>query len=91
MRYLGNTAKLIRERLGLTQVEMAKKLSITSVQLSKIENNKAMPSPKVIALYENISGINPYVLDWCSDPDLKSIPLEVRNAANALSKLWSKD
>jgi transcriptional regulator with XRE-family HTH domain len=91
MRYLGETAKFIRTGLGLTQAAMARQLDISIVQLSKIENDHAMPSPQLIYRYEQISGINPYVADWCRNPQTEKLPTEVREAAESLYRIWSDE
>lgn len=90
MRVLGHTAKSIRSRLSLTQEEMAKKLEISVVHLSNIENDKAMPSPALMSKYNGLSGVDMYVLDWCSDPDISKLPKPLRDAAIQLRELWSQ-
>lgn len=74
--------------MGLTQVEMAKQLNITKIQLSKIENDRSMPSARTIQRYREVSGIDPYVFDWCRNPDIESLPKEVRSAASELHQIW---
>ena len=49
MIHVGKTARLLRESLGLTQVEMADKLGISSIYVSKIENEKATPTLSSLA------------------------------------------
>ncbi len=91
MRYLGKTAKRVRKNLGLSQADMADSLGISTVQLSKIENDRAMPSPKVIERYQQIANVDLYVLDWCDNPDLSGLPESVREAASSLRDAWSKE
>ena len=55
---LGDKFKIIRYNKNYTQDEMAKKLSISRMSLSKIENNKAFPNALILerlALEFNIS------------------------------------
>lgn len=89
MKNISSTAKEIRSKLGVTQKELAKLLGITTVQLSKIENGRSMPSAKTIQRYRDVSGIDPFVLDWCREPQLETLPEEVRDAAAALHRIWS--
>lgn len=91
MRYLGKTAKRVRKNLGLSQADMADALEISTVQLSKIENDRAMPSPKVIERFQRIANVNLYVFDWCDNPDLTALPESVRAAAANLREVWSKE
>ena len=90
MRLLGQTAKTIRSRLSLTQEEMAEELDISVVHLSNIENDKAMPSAALMSKYNGLSGVDMYVLDWCSAPDVTKLPKPVRDAAIRLRDLWSQ-
>jgi transcriptional regulator with XRE-family HTH domain len=91
MRYLGKTAKRVRKNLGLSQADMADELEISTVQLSKIENDRAMPSPRVIERYQRIANVDLYVLDWCDNPDLTALPQSVREAAAGLRDAWAKE
>ena len=45
---LGETARELRERRGISQTEAARLLDITQVHLSNIENSKAHPSPELL-------------------------------------------
>jgi DNA-binding XRE family transcriptional regulator len=42
-----NRLKEFRERMGLTQVELARKANMASTNLSAIENGRLAPWPKV--------------------------------------------
>lgn len=57
MQYLGATAKSVRATLGLSQADMAARLGVSVVQLSKLENNRAMPSQRLIKRYAEISNV----------------------------------
>lgn len=59
---VSTAASLIRNEIGLTQKELGDKLGISVVQLSRIENGHAMPSYDMLNRYEDITGINPYIL-----------------------------
>lgn len=91
MRYLGKTARKIRLNLGLSQAKLAEQLGISIVQLSKIENDHAMPSPKLIEKYREVTSIDLYVMDWCDDPDMTALPKAVREAAAQLRNAWLQD
>jgi len=70
---------------------MAEALGISVVQLSKIENDRSMPSPSLIAKYREVANVDLYVVDWCDDPDLMSLPESIRAAANQLKMAWAKE
>ncbi|MEZ6087343.1 MAG: helix-turn-helix transcriptional regulator [Pirellulaceae bacterium] len=78
---LGKTARKVRRSLGLSQAKMAEQLKISIVQLSKIENDHAMPSPSLIDKYREVANVDLYVMDWCGDPDMTALPVAVREAA----------
>ena len=46
--------KDIRQKLGLTQEEFAKKLGVTAVTISKYENGVTKPTEKKMALIEGL-------------------------------------
>jgi transcriptional regulator with XRE-family HTH domain len=89
MRYLGKSAKKVRVQSGMTQVKFAEKLGISVVHLSNIENDHSMPSPELVNKYRVITGIDLYVLDWCDNGDLESLPKSVREAASRLREAWT--
>lgn len=89
MRYLGKAAKKVRVQSGMTQVKLAQELGISVVHLSNIENDHSMPSPELVNKYRSITGIDLYVLDWCDNGDLESLPKNVREAAARLKEAWS--
>ena len=89
MRYLGKAAKKVRIQSGMTQVTLAQELGISVVHLSNIENDHSMPSPELVNKYRSITGIDLYVLDWCDNGDLESLPKNVREAAARLKEAWS--
>ena len=89
MRYLGKAAKKVRIQSGMTQVKLAQELGISVVHLSNIENDHSMPSPELVNKYRSITGIDLYVLDWCDNGDLESLPKNVREAAARLKDAWS--
>jgi transcriptional regulator with XRE-family HTH domain len=91
MIHIGKTARYLRERKGFTQAAAAEALGISQVHLSNIENNKAIPSPKLMERYQELWGIDLYVLGWSLFGDASKLPSAVRGAANALAKAWKKE
>lgn len=91
MRYLGKTARKVRQSMGLSQAKMSEQLGISIVQLSKVENDHAMPSPKLIDKYREVTKVDLYVMDWCDAPDMTALPLAVRDAAAELRNAWLKE
>jgi transcriptional regulator with XRE-family HTH domain len=90
MIHVGKTARQLRESLGLTQVEMADKLGITSVYVSKIENEHSFPTRQIIERYREKFGIDLYVMAWCQHGDIKKLPAAIREPAAALAKAWEE-
>lgn len=52
-----NKLKLLRAQNGFTQEELASKIGISRPSLSDIENNKVVPSGRVMIRIANIFGI----------------------------------
>jgi transcriptional regulator with XRE-family HTH domain len=88
MIHVGKTAKQLRESLGLTQVEMADKLQISSIYVSKIENEHSFPTRQIIERYRATFGVDLYVLAWCQYGDIEKLPATIREPAAALAKAW---
>ena len=81
---VGNTARKLRESLGLTQQEMADSLGITNVHLSHIENSKSFPSQDLIDRFRELFELDLYILAWCSDAaNEERIPVPLRKHACA--------
>lgn len=86
---VGNTARKLRESLGLTQQEMADSLGITNVHLSHIENSKSFPSQDLIDRFRELFELDLYILAWCSDAaNEERIPVPLRKHAAQLAKAW---
>ena len=90
MIHVGKTARQLRESLGLTQVQMAEKLDISSIYVSKIENEHSFPTRQIIERYRQKFGIDLYVLAWCQHGDVEKLPSSIRGPATALAKAWEK-
>lgn len=88
---LGNTARHLRDVLGLKQREVAEALNISIVHLCNIENNKSSPSPALVAKYREVWGVDLYILAWCLSGDMKKLPPAVRQAAVKLSDVWQQE
>jgi transcriptional regulator with XRE-family HTH domain len=85
---LGETARELRERRGIPQVEAARLLGITQVHLSNIENNKARPSPDLGEKYRDVFGVDLYVYAFCTRGDTSRMPKAVRDASARLGAIW---
>jgi transcriptional regulator with XRE-family HTH domain len=90
MIYLGQTAKYLRERKGLSQRAAAELLGITTVHLSNVENNKSSPSPSLLSRYKDVWGIDLYVLAWCLHGDEEQLPPQVRAPMKKLANAWRR-
>lgn len=90
MRYVGQAAKTVRKQLGLTQEVVAEVLGVTVVHLSSIENDRARPSAKLLEKFYEEWGVDLYVMSWCEDSNLSSLPNSLRSAASNLQRAWTK-
>ncbi len=64
---MSKTAVYIRKTLGLTQRAAAKALGITAVHLCNVENGRGQPSLDLIDKYQQVWGVDLYVLAWCRE------------------------
>ena len=88
---LGKTARYLREKKGLTQVEAAKSLGITQVHISNVENNKSHPSPDLVARYREVFSVDLHVLAWCLFGDMEKLPESVRKPMKDLATAWKRE
>ncbi len=86
--FLGNTARYLREKKGLTQTEAARILGVTQVHISNVENNKAQPSHDLVNRYREAFGVDLHILGWCLYGDLEKLPVSVRKPMSELAKAW---
>jgi transcriptional regulator with XRE-family HTH domain len=91
MIHLGKTARYLRERKKLSQREAADALGITQVHLSNIENNKALPSPALVARFRDLWGVDLHVLAWCLHGDSSQLPEAVRGPMQDLATAWRRE
>lgn len=87
---LGNTARHLRESLGLTQRAAAEMLGISFVHLCNIEKNRAIPSPTLIDRFRELWGVDLYVLAWCLHGSNEKLPKSMRKAAADLASGWQR-
>lgn len=88
---LGESAKHIRTSKGLTQREAARRLRISNVHLSNIENNKASPSLELVERYRALWNVDLYVLAWCTFGDVKRLPVRLRKPTIKLAEAWKQE
>jgi transcriptional regulator with XRE-family HTH domain len=88
---LGNTARHLRESLGLTQREAARQLQVTAVHLCNVESNKSAPSSELVNRYRELWGVDLYVLAWCLHGDDGSLPTAIRKPMQQLARAWKQE
>ena len=88
---LGNTARQLREKLGLTQREAADVLGISNVHLCNVENDKSEPSTELQDRYLELWGVDLHVLAWCESADTNRLPKNMRAVAAELGELWAEE
>lgn len=81
---IGQTARYVRERLGLTQRAAATALGVSAVHLSNVERGRTVPSSSLLARFSEVYGIDVYVLAYCLDDDAVS-SVGLRNARHTLA------
>ena len=88
---IGNTARHLRESLGLTQREAARQLKVTAVHLCNVESNKSAPSSELVGRYRELWDVDLYVLAWCLHGDTDKLPIAIRKPMRELAKAWKQD
>ena len=85
MSEIGQTARFVRQHLGLTQRAAAAALSISPVHLSNVERGVTPPSALLISRFAEVFGIDCYVLNYCTGDDDDS-PERVKQARRKLAE-----
>lgn len=89
----GKAIRIVRTAYGLTQGELAERLSVGSSQLSLIESGNRQPSLKVLDEVSNALGVPAHLLTLLAsepddiDLDNKKMAPEIAELAKALLKL----
>ena len=91
MIHVGQTARYLRERKGLSQKVAAEALGISSVHLCNIENNKSIPSTGLLQRYQTLWGVDLYILAWCLHGNIGDLPENIRRPMAELAKAWRKE
>jgi transcriptional regulator with XRE-family HTH domain len=87
---VGDSARALRDQLGLSQKEAAVELGISNVHLCNVEKNNSQPSPELLAKYRELWGVDLYVFAWCSTGNVERLPKKLRAAAQALADGWQQ-
>jgi transcriptional regulator with XRE-family HTH domain len=64
MLMVGKTIRALREAQGLSQAELAKRAELTSSFLSLVENDRRMPSLKVLSRISDALNVSADVIVW---------------------------
>ena len=91
MIHLGQTARYVREKKGLTLRDAASLLSISHVHLCNLENNHAVASLQLIEKMKKVYGVDLMIMAWLRHGDVERLPPSVREAAKALAKAWESE
>ena len=90
MIYLGQAAKFIRTRLGLSQRAAATELHISFVQINNIENAKSKPSAATLEKYRETWGIDLYMVAVTMFSDDSDVPAPLERPLRDLEAAWHK-
>lgn len=88
---IGEAARYLRSRLGLSQRKAATELGISYVHLSNIENGKALPSPTMLDKYREAWGIDLYMLAVGMFSDEGTVPKPLRASVKAMTEAWKAE
>jgi transcriptional regulator with XRE-family HTH domain len=58
----GTKLRRMRDRLGLTQIEMARRLGLSTSYLNLIEHNRRPLTPKLLTRFSNVLQVDPQAL-----------------------------
>lgn len=83
----GSRVRWLRDRLGVTQAELARRLSVRQSYVSEIENNQATPSTQLmLALAEQLDTSVDFLLMRSDDPRMPADELSDEESATDLAR-----
>ena len=88
---LGEAAKFLRNRLGLSQREAALQLGISHIHVNNIENGKASPTAMMLEKYYDAWGIDLYMLAVVKFSADERLPESVRSSVDEMLRAWDQD
>jgi transcriptional regulator with XRE-family HTH domain len=88
---LGQTARYVREKKGLTLRDAAEQLSISHAHLCNVENSKVSASLQLIEAMRKVYGVDVMIMTWLRHGDVNRLPPAVRKAAKALAEVWEDE
>ena len=87
---LGEAAKYVRNRLGLSQRRAGEVLGISHIHINNVENGKTSPSPAILEKYFDAFGIDLYMVAIVLFSDAERLPKAMRSAAGELKEEWDR-
>lgn len=88
---IGKACLAIRRKVGLSQRRVADALKISAVHLCNIEHGNSRPSMDLIDAYNDLFGVDPYILAWVLYGHVGGLPVSVQNAAFDLTAAWHEE
>lgn len=89
--HLGDAARYLRQRLGLSQRAAARELGISHIHLNSIENGKVSPTASMIEKFYDAWGIDLYMLAVAKFSSKERIPARLSKAVGALASAWERE
>lgn len=88
---LGEAARHLRERLGLSQRAAAQELGISHVHLNNIENGKASPTAAMIEKYYQAWNIDLYMFAVANFTTDDRVPASLQSAVGKMRQAWNTE
>ncbi len=84
----GRVILMARNRLGISQRDLAKRMRMSYVHLCNLENGIALPSRKMVSRFTSEFGLDFYVLAWAASYPADGTPMSraAKNMAGLLIK-----
>ena len=75
----GTHIKHIRQKMGLTQNQVAEALGVTPGYISNVENNRTAMSLRILTYYAKLCGLRPQTADPCSHSGWRTVQYDSRS------------
>jgi len=84
---IGKTMRAYRDRMGIKQVDMARKLGMRQQSLWKIETGRAIPKPATVEKFCEVAGIYRSEL-YLQSIGAEDLPPDTLDRTSILETIW---
>ena len=86
----GSLIKNLRQKMGLTQNQVADSLGVTPGYISNVENNRTAMSLRILTYYARLTGCSETAIDRKLYQNIIKLDVETKEKLLKTLEIWSK-